>query len=73
MPTYPLSPEEYTAHKGDCCPFCGSTSLEGLYAPNLHQGSASAIISCRTCLRDWKELYVLTGYETCDDETDYPN
>lgn len=63
MSTYPLSSEEYTAHGGDCCPFCGSTSLEGLYAPNLHHGSASAIISCRVCHRDWKETYVLTGYE----------
>lgn len=56
-----LNNEEYIAHGGTRCPFCGSLDIEGQEV-NIDAGQAWQDVLCNRCHKEWQDTYTLTGY-----------
>jgi len=57
-----LTNKEYCATGGNECPFCGSENLGG---QDFYHGSGIIWqdIICRSCDKEWTDVYKLSGYE----------
>lgn len=58
-----MTSAEYVANGGICCPFCGSTDIEG-GGVDIDVGGASQAIFCNECEAEWTDHYTLSGYST---------
>lgn len=59
----PMTPAEYVAERGTCCPFCRSTDLEGQEV-EIAAGTAHQQVGCLDCGEEWADTYILTGYQS---------
>jgi hypothetical protein len=57
-----LSEEEYIALRGERCPNCASSCIEG-DSIEIGGNGASQSIRCLECDATWVDVYVLSGYE----------
>lgn len=58
----PETIQEYRAHGGTHCPYCGSEDITG---GSVQIGAASAWqpITCSACGRKWTDVYNLIAFE----------
>jgi hypothetical protein len=57
----PLTNKQYARWKGNACPFCGSSDLEG-EAVDIEDGKAYQSVMCHCCKKAWRDEYKLVGY-----------
>lgn len=57
----PLTNKQYVKKGGNCCPFCGSTNIEG-EGVDVQEGSAQQEVTCQDCFASWFDEYNLVGY-----------
>lgn len=57
-----MSQQQYIAHKGLKCPFCGGSEIEGAEV-NIDEGGAYQEVSCLDCNAVWSDNYDLVRYE----------
>ena len=61
MTSKPMSDKEYVKAGGLKCPYCGSNGISS--DPIEADGpNASARVSCRTCLKEWRDEFRLSGW-----------
>jgi hypothetical protein len=58
-----LSPEDYAAASGTCCPACGGTDLEWRDYDQADPASVTRAWRCENCGATWRAVYELTGYK----------
>jgi transposase-like protein len=61
----PMTSTEYVADGGGRCPFCRSREIEG----SQHDYEGDKVyqnITCRSCNREWTDIYALTGYDVLE-------
>lgn len=58
----PLTPEEYVAKRGMCCPFCQSDQIQGESIDFESSGVYQNIV-CLSCKKEWTDVYKLASYE----------
>jgi transposase-like protein len=56
-----MTPAQYAAAGGNCCPYCRSTQVEG-GSIDVDGPRASQRVWCLDCDEEWTDTYVLTGY-----------
>ena len=63
-----LTPEEYIAKGGECCPACGSNNVTGFdidfIGSTIHQ-----VVMCNDCNGSWVDEYTLSGYDDFEPAT----
>lgn len=57
----PVTSDEYVQKGGTCCPFCGSTDINGGQV-EIDAGTACQPVDCSECEKEWTDTYSLTGY-----------
>lgn len=56
-----MTPAQYVAAGGGCCPYCRSTAIEG-GSVAIDGPRASQSVWCLDCDEEWTDTYVLSGY-----------
>ena len=58
----PLTSREYVQKRGMVCPFCDSEDITG-GSYDMEDNKVYLTVICRSCKREWEDIYELTGYE----------
>lgn len=57
-----MTDEQYLAKGGNVCPFCGSEEISGEGSVQVDSNEAWQTIVCRSCDKEWMDVYRLIGY-----------
>ena len=57
-----ITSKEYAGKLGGCCPYCGSLNLDGYGSFDVDGNEVSQEVGCNDCLKEWFDIYTLTGY-----------
>jgi len=55
--------KKYLAECGNICPYCGSTDISSHSDFNTDDTSCWRNVSCKSCNRDWRDVYTLVDVE----------
>ena len=55
--------QEYIDSRGQYCPYCLSKNITKNGTPTIGDGSIKIPKKCLTCDYEWRDHYVLAGYE----------
>ena len=58
----PETPDQYIAHGGTHCPYCGSEEIVG-GSIEIDAETAMQSITCMVCGKEWDDIYTLSTYE----------